>query len=217
MRRAKFLRIAREGWPFIGLAVVFGYLVAAAFGLWWALPFLLLLGGLAVFFYDRARPVPPGSLAVIAPVDGTIVHRRECYDPFLDREAIRISIDVACFGAYMLRSPVAGMVLEMPPSACPDTAGTVSWIRTNEGHDVVLTVAEGTMFGARPCQTPFGERVGQGRCCGQRRLARRLDVYVPPNSRVEVAQGATVHAGADVIAKFVRKHNGNGNGDSALD
>lgn len=179
-------------------------------GPWWALPFVVLIGGLAGFFYDRKRTVPPGSLTVTAPVDGCVVHRRECYDPFLDREAIRLTLDIRFFGAYLLRSPVAGTVLEIPPSTGPDYSRPVSWVRTNDGDDLVMTVSEGALFGARPCQTPFGERVGQGRPCGQRRLAYRLDVYLPANSRIEVIQGDRVRAGMDVLARFVRKREPNG-------
>lgn len=209
MRRARFLRVAGGGWPFVGLVFAAGCVVVALLGPWWALPFLLLLGGLAVFFHDRKRPVPPGSLTITAPVDGCVVHRRECYDPYLDREAIRLTLDVALFGAYLLRAPVAGTVLEISQSACPEFSGPVSWIRTNDGDDVVMTVSEGALFGARPCQAPFGERVGQGRPCGERRLARQLDVYLPANSRIEVIQGDTVRAGTDIIARFVRKPDDN--------
>lgn len=205
MRRARFLRIARDGWPLVGLAIVVGCLFATALSPWWAGPFALLTGVLLAFFYDQVRRFPPGTFTVIAPVDGTIVQRRECYDPFLDREAIRLTLDVAMFGAYLVRAPVAGTVLEIPASAGPEGAGTASWLRTRDGHDLVMTVCEGTLFGAPPCQTPFGERVGQARPCGQRRLAQRMDLYLPVNSRIEVIQGDRVRAGVDVIARFVRR------------
>lgn len=207
--RARFLRVAGEGWPFVSLVLIAGCVCAYLLGPLWLLPFLVLIAGLSAFFHDRKRPVPPGSLAVTAPVDGSVVHRRECYDPFLDREAIRLTFDVAFLGTYLFRSPVAGTVLELPASACPDFAGPVSWIRTNNGDEVVMTVSEGIMFGTPPCQAPFGERVGQGRPCGQRRLAQQLDLYLPKNSRVEVIQDDQVRAGMDIIARFVRKGDGN--------
>lgn len=206
MRRARFLRIARDGWPFLGLTALVGCILAVTLSPWWALPFLLLACVLAAFFHDQMRSVPPGSFTVTAPVDGEVVHRRECYDPFLDRQAIRLTLEVTLFGVYLVRAPVAGTVRELPPSACSEFAVPVSWFRTKDGHDVVMAVSEGALFGAQPCQAPFGERVGQGRPCGQRRLAQRLDIYLPATCRIEVIQGDTVRAGADVIARFVRKH-----------
>lgn len=212
MRRATFLQIAREGWSFIAFALVLAY-GGAYFAGWWAgLPFLALAAWLIAFFHDPVRDVPSEPLAVIVPADGRVTHRRECYDAFLDREAIRISIDVASLGAYLLRTPAEGTVLELPAAAWSDFGGTASWIRTDEGDDIVLTVPRGAMFGARPCQVSFGERVGQGRRCGPRRLARRIDIYLPPHSRVEVSVGQRVRAGSDVLATLVHKRNGNGHG-----
>lgn len=210
MRRATFLQIAREGWSFVALALALAYAGGYFAGWWAALPFLALAAWLIAFFHDPVRDVPSEPLAVIVPVDGRVAQRRECYDPFLDREAVRVSIDVLRLGAYLLRTPAEGTVLELPASAMAGFSGTASWIRTDEGDDIVLTVPRGPMFGARPCQVSFGERVGQSRRCGPRRLARRMDVYLPPHSRVEVSVGQRVRAGTNVLATLVHKRNGNG-------
>lgn len=217
MGRATFLQIAREGWAFILLALALSYAVGDSLDSWAAgLPFLALAALLAAFFRDPPRRAPPGPLAVIAPVDGRITHRRECYDPFLDREAIRISIGVAAFGAYSLRSVVDGTVLELPECAAPDYRGTASWVRTDEGEDIVVAVPDGSLFGADPYRQRYGERVGQGRKCGHRRLARVVDIYLPPHARPEVEVGARVRAGADLLATLVRKRNGNEYGESSV-
>src|SRR5699024_11178544 len=115
-----------------------------------------------------------------------IRHRREGYDPFLDREAIKITIQFDLFGAYYLRSPVEGTALEVSGEGVESFDGVVSWIRTDEGDDIVVAISHGFTLGARPCRGNYGERVGQGRCCGTRRLARQIDVYLPVNSLVLV-------------------------------
>jgi phosphatidylserine decarboxylase len=46
-----------------------------------------------------------------------------------------------------------------------------------------------------------------------RRLARRVDLYLPVNSRVEVDLGDRVRGGACVLAKLVHKSS-DGRGDS---
>jgi phosphatidylserine decarboxylase len=207
-----FLHIAREGWPPIALTAAAG---AAAYtlGVWWAaLPFVAVVAGLAFFFHDGDRHAPAEPFAVVTPVDGRVVRRRECHDPFLDRDAVRISVRVARFGQYFLRAPVEGTVLELTPDVWPEFTGTASWIRTDEGDDLVIAVSEGVMFGARPCQTPYGERVGQGRRCGARRLARCLDLYLPVNTRFEADIGQRVAAGCSTLATLMHKKNGNGNG-----
>src|SRR5699024_8352832 len=177
MKRATLFQIPREGWlvliPLIGLLLV----LAAAFGWRAALPAGVLVMLAVLFFHDRPRYISAEPLAVIAPVDGVVQHRREGYDPFLDREAIKISIRVRLLCAYYLRSPVEGTLKELDGKAELLPAAPASWIRTDEGDDVALVVSAGSLLGARPCLGSYGVRVGQGRSCGIRRLARVMDVY----------------------------------------
>lgn len=212
MRNVTFLHIAREGWLTILLIAAAGLAAYSFWGWWGALPFVVVVALMAAYFHDGERQVPAEPLAVVTPVDGRVIHRRECYDPFLDREAVRVSIQVDLFGFYFVRSPVEGTVLELPPDAWPEFAGTASWIRTDEGDDVVFAVTEGAMFGARPCEARYGERVGQGRRCGMRRLARRVDLYLPANTRLEVDIDQRVAAGCSTLATLMHKKNGNGHG-----
>lgn len=208
MQRKTLLHIVPEGWYVITALTGITLLVNAFFGFWAALPGVALIALAIGFFRDAPRDVPAEPLAVIAPVDGTLRHRRECYDPYLDREAIKLSIDVNPLGAYLLRSPAEGTVLELPHETLTELGAAATWIRTDEGDELIMAVREGTLFGQRPCRSSYGERVGQGRCCGSRRLARRVDVFVPMNARVEIELGDRVRAGATVLAKLVHKDKG---------
>lgn len=205
MHRATVLHIAREGWPFIFLAAALALLCAFYVSPWLALPFVALMLYAGFFFHEPDRELPCSPLAVAAPLDGRIIHRRECYDPYLDREAIKISIEVNPLGAYCIRAAVEGKVLELIPGERLPRGITASWIQTDDGDDVVMVITRGSLFGARPCVCNFGDRVGQGRRCGYRRLARHLDVYVPPSSRVDVKNGQYVRAGQDTLAYLVHK------------
>lgn len=195
------LSIPLEGWAVLALLVGLAALINAAGA---PLLALLALGGvlpLVYFFGDRRRRVPAHARGVLAPVDGVVVHRRECHDPVLGREAIRIGIRVDPWGAYSLRSPVEGEVVEPPPGA---QAARASVIVTDEGDAIVLRAAGG-MLGARPVFAPWGERLGQGRRCGLRRLAREFDLFLPASARVEVPLGARVRCGETLIATILRK------------
>lgn len=205
MAKARIMRIAREGWPFIIVLAFVWWQVHMHVGLLYGLPIALGVVYLAAFFYEPDRDVPAEPLAVVAPTDGKISLRRESYDPFLNREAIKISIEVERVGAYMLRAPVEGGVLEIEPNDAKTRTAQASWIRTDEGDDVVFAVSAGSLFGARPCRVRYGERVGQGRRCGLRRLARQVDVYLPLHSRIDIAMGQKVKAGESVLATLVHK------------
>ena len=92
-------------------------------------------------------------------------------------------------------------------------ADKASWIQTDEHDDIVLVVREGSLLGQRPCNAGIGQRVGQGRRCGPRRLARVIDLYIPAKSRVEVELGSRVRAGNDVLATMV--HNSTSKSEAA--
>ena len=75
----------------------------------------------------------------------------------------------------------------------------------DEGDDVLIAAGRGGLLGQRPCLVPVGERVGHGRRCGLRRLARCIDVYIDESSRAKVCPGQSVRAGTDVLAILKRK------------
>lgn len=195
------LSLAPEGWPLALLLAALGLYAAVAGA--WAITALAAAGWLGClwFFHDGERQTPCRPRGVLAPVDGVVVHRRECHDPVLGREAIRLTLRVRCGAAYALRSPIEGEVAALPPS---ERGQPISRIRTDEGEDVLLVVRRG-FLGPRPLGVAYGERVGQGRRCGFRRLAWEFDLLLPAGSRVEVENGARVRAGESVLATLVRR------------
>src|ERR1700747_2543901 len=102
--------IAREGWPFLAIAI------AIAFGLsLTSLKWLAALAWLAVlfilqFFRDPPRTIPQQPNAVLSPADGRIVSVGQTRDPYLDRDALKVSVFMNVFNAHSNRSPVDGVV-----------------------------------------------------------------------------------------------------------
>ena len=197
---APILRIAPEGWLLIVLLLLAAFLAiesgAPLLAAFLALPAPLV----ARYTRDLDRHSPAKPRGVLAPVDGRVCFRRECHDPWLGREAIRLGIAVAPWSSYLLRAPVEGEV-----HSVPGAPRSVSRIRTDEGEDILIVVARGWLFGARPVWLPFGERLGQGKPCGLRRLALQIDVYLPAGSRVEVAPDQTIRCGETVLATLLRR------------
>ena len=101
--------IAREGWPFIAIAVALA--IAISFASWWiALPFWLLALFVLQFFRDPARLAPDGDNLVLAPADGRIVVVEQTEDPYAKRQALKISVFMNVFNVHSNRSPVDGVV-----------------------------------------------------------------------------------------------------------
>jgi phosphatidylserine decarboxylase len=198
-----WLRIAPELWA---IASVFALIAFTAYegARWFWFGFWLLVTALVLRFgYGAHSRVMGKATGVMAPVDGIVKFRRECHDPFLGREAIRIGIAAKPFANYFLHAPVEGEV-----HALPDDPPQVSWVQTDEGDDIIIAVSKGWLFGAKPVWVPVGERVGQGKRCGVRRLAVWVDVYLPANARVEVRLQQAVKSGDTVLATLLRKSHG---------
>ena len=98
--------IAREGWPY--LIVVFVVAVALSLAAWWPLAALAWVAFLFIlqFFRDPPRNVPGDPNVVLSPADGRIVRIGNARDPWLDRDALLISVFMNVFNVHSNRSPV---------------------------------------------------------------------------------------------------------------
>lgn len=200
-----FLHITREGWPWVLGWLLLSLLVYQNLGVEMSVPFWLMVLVTVAYFWESNRNIPPRPMGVVAPVDGRVTDVESLQDELLGRPASRISIRISPFASYMLRAATEGQVTELSADARASLNGrTATWLHTDEGQDVLMVVESGSLLGARPCRYAYGERVGQGRRCGVRRLARRIDVYVPQNSRVDVSKGDRVRGGETVIATLAR-------------
>ena len=102
--------IAREGWPFLAIALA----LALGASLFWStwLAALLWIAALFVlqFFRDPPRDVPGDAWTVVSPADGRVVAVEKARDPYLERDAIKVSVFMNVFNVHSNRSPVDGQV-----------------------------------------------------------------------------------------------------------
>jgi phosphatidylserine decarboxylase len=102
--------IAREGWPFLGIGFVASLLVNFFCGFLWALPLWAATLFILQFFRDPGRTLPDDPQAVVSPADGRVVMVCRATDPYLNREALKISVFMNVFNVHSNRSPVDGTV-----------------------------------------------------------------------------------------------------------
>jgi phosphatidylserine decarboxylase len=107
--------LAREGWPHIAIALLIAASVLVLANWQWSIPFWLLALFVIQFFRDPARTIPSQENAVLSPADGRIVAVEQTEDPYLKREAIKISVFMNVFNVHSNRSP---MVLPRKLSQC---------------------------------------------------------------------------------------------------
>jgi phosphatidylserine decarboxylase len=205
--------IAREGWPFIAIGAVvaiglsvLGYWIFAAIA-WVLLVFVV------QFFRDPARTSPDGAEAVLAPADGRVVLVGKARDPYLDRDALKISVFMNVFNVHSNRSPVDGKVVNRwyyPGSfvnAALDKASLENernalHIRTVEGHDVTCVQIAGLVARRILCYVEPGADVRRGQRYGFIRFGSRVDVYLDATAKPRVAVGDVASAAVTILAEL---------------
>jgi len=198
--------IASEGWPWIIAAVILTLLVYRFAGWAWSLPGGVLTVLLILLFQDPYRRVPPLPLGVLAPVDGRVLEIHKCTDEVLPGAWQRITIRGNPFGAYTVRAPIEGAVLDVREEVRlrggrPAPSGL--WLRSEEQDDVVLFFPRRARRLAPRAFVGYGERIGQGQRFAYLRMAPRAEIYLPVTAEMRVAKGDRVRAGIDLLAELV--------------
>ena len=205
--------IAREGWAFLAIAFIFAIGLSWS-GPWW-LAGLAWLAALfiAQFFRDPPRVAPTQSNAVLSPADGKIVLVERARDPYLDRDALKISVFMNVFNVHSNRSPVDGIVKNKwyhPGSffnAALDKASLENercalHLTTANSVDVTCVQIAGLIARRILCYVETGDRLSRGQRYGFIRFGSRVDVYLPPAATPRVAVGDMAYATTTIIAEL---------------
>jgi len=204
--------IAREGWPFLGIAVVISLAASFFFG-WWSLPLWLASVFILQFFRDPPRQVPEDPQAVVSPADGRVVWVGKSQDPYLKREALKVSVFMNVFNVHSNRSPVDAVVKErwyFPGSflnAALDKASLENernalWLQTRERQDVTCVQIAGLIARRILCYVGAGAELARGQRFGFIRFGSRVDVYLAPAAAPKVAVGDVVFATETILAEL---------------
>lgn len=204
--------IAREGWPFLALALALAALVAY-FKPFWSIPFWIVALFVLQFFRDPPRAVAGDARTVVAPADGRIVAVEKAHDPYLDRESTKVSVFMNVFNVHSNRAPVDGEVKQVwyragsfvnaaLDKASTDNERNALWIRADAGADVTCVQIAGLIARRILCYVKPGDKLARGQRYGFIRFGSRLDVYLPPNARVRAALGDKVYAASSVLASL---------------
>ncbi|HYP68488.1 MAG TPA: phosphatidylserine decarboxylase [Thiobacillaceae bacterium] len=203
--------IAREGWLFLAISLAASLLATWAWGKWSA-PLWLWTLFVLQFFRDPAR-VPPADVdAVMSPADGRIVAVERTTDPYLERDALKISVFMNVFNVHSNRSPVDGEIKgrwynpgaflnAAVDKASTDNERNALWIRTERG-DITFVQIAGLIARRILCYVRTGDVLGRGQRYGFIRFGSRVDVYLPLHAKPEVSLGQKVKAAKTILARW---------------
>ena len=206
--------LAREGWPFIGLALVLSLLATVLWGGVAAIPFYIVLVFVLQFFRDPPRPVPELANAVLSPADGRIVKIEKVRDPYADRDALLISVFMNVFNVHSNRASVDGVVravqyfpglfvnadLDKASSENERNAVVIDATVNGQQHVVTLVQVAGLIARRILCYVHPTDVLAKGERYGFIRFGSRVDVYLPLSAVPKVAPGDKVSATTTVLA-----------------
>jgi phosphatidylserine decarboxylase len=204
--------IAREGWLFLAVSIGLSVIVTVVFG-WWSLPVWLAALFILQFFRDPAREVPEDPLAVVSPADGRIVSVGRARDPYLERDALKISVFMNVFNVHSNRAPVDGTVKgrwyhagsflnAALDKASLENERNALWFRTRGGADVSCVQVAGLIARRILCYVAEGASLERGQRYGFIRFGSRVDVYLPLDAEVKAALGDKVYAAETILARL---------------
>jgi phosphatidylserine decarboxylase len=136
-------------------------------------------------------------------------------DPYLEREAIKVSVFMNVFNVHSNRSPVDGEVKKRwynpgrfvnaaLDKASLENERNALWLRTAEGADVICVQVAGLIARRILCHVREGDSLARGQRFGFIRFGSRVDIYVPVDAKVVAALGDKVYATNTIIATLPR-------------
>lgn len=204
--------MAREGLYYILIPLLLA-IIALAFGYWpVALVLLALAGFMAFFFRDPQRTSPPEAGVIVSPADGRVTRVRPLVPEDPNSPNV-ISIFLSPFDVHINRSPIAGTITDVTYTrgkflmATKEESSLINeqnalTIRGEELTVVCKQIA-GVLARRIVCWKRAGDSVALGERIGLIKFSSRTDLILPPNVRLEVAEGARVRGGATIIGRIV--------------
>ncbi len=206
--------IARPGYPVI-FASGFVTFVFALLGL---TPIALLCLAFTFFtcyfFRDPERLVPLKEDAVVSPADGkVIITGSETDSPYYEGECRKISIFMSVFNVHVNRIPYDGKitkVLYFPgkffsanlDKASKENEHNAIFIETIDKKRLTTVQIAGLIARRIICNVQQEDRVTKGQRFGMICFGSRLDIYLPPDTTINVAVGDKVQAGTTILGYF---------------
>ena len=209
---------AREGYPFIlGAAALAAIAFALALRLrsWplWLVALLLTVIALWVawFFRDPVRQGERGANVAIAPADGRVVLITNIDEPtFVHGPTLRVSIFMNVFDVHVNRYPVngavqyvarkAGQFLNAVTEASSNDNEQVSVGIVSGPHRILTRQIAGLIARRIITDSQDGDQAVQGTRMGLIRFGSRVDLFLPPSSKLRVKIGERTVAGVTVVA-----------------
>ena len=202
--------IAREGWPFLAIALILAISATIRCAAW-SIPVWIVALFVLQFFRDPPREIPQTVGAVLSPADGRVIKVERAQDPYGQREAILISVFMNVFNVHSNRSPVDGKIEQVQyfpgkfvnadlDKASLENERNAIVLKTADAQTVTFVQVAGLIARRILCYVKAGDVLTRGQRYGFIRFGSRVDVYLPVDADVKVSIGDKVSATTTILA-----------------
>ncbi|MDA8089764.1 MAG: phosphatidylserine decarboxylase family protein [Nitrospiraceae bacterium] len=211
MRFSLFAFFAPEGYPYFAGFGIVTLIFGVEWG-WLAIIPGLLLAFMFYFFRDPERETPREE-GYICPADGRIIVAENLYeDNYLKKDSMLISIFMSPMDVHVNRAPCDCTVrLVKYTKGSFKKAFTEHAFHKNEhisvvmeeegGGNLLVRQVAGSIAQKAVCRKKPGDRLKRGERFGMIKFSSRVDVYLPPDVKLQIALGDRVRAGETILAK----------------
>lgn len=214
-----YLPVAVPGVKFIAAAGMITGIFFYTGPLWAAIFCLLVTGFICWFFRDPEREFSGPENALISPADGRVIRIDEVDGGENATFAMRkVSIFMNVFNVHVNRVPFTGTVQEVQytpgkflnasfDKASEHNERNALAIKADSGAVYKVVQVAGLIARRIVCKTGKGAAVQKGARYGMICFGSRLDLYLPPDTKIAVSIGQKVKAGTCVIG-FINESTG---------
>lgn len=208
--------IAREGTAAVLVTFSAGCALVYFDVLYAAVPAFALGAVLIRLYWEPRRRPPAVPLGLLSPVDGRVARIEPYQDTWLDRPALRISIELSPPGITVFFSATEGKVqriwtnygpfgeerLKRSLRASPDCYAVQ--VKSDEGDNVLMAVSSRWPLSRCRFHRSPGERIGQGARFGFVYFASSFELLAPADAIPRIEVGDRVRAISSVLAELKR-------------
>ncbi len=200
--------IAREGWPFIGIALAVFIITVTIGSIPLVVAAFLLTLFVVWFFRNPERETPKEKGVVVSPADGTVIAAMGN-----SGGDTKISIFMSVFNVHVNRIPATGVVKRIEynkgkflvaskDKASLDNEQNAITIEDENGRRIKFVQIAGLVARRIVCYLKEGDSVNRGERFGMIRFGSRMDVYLPAGFTIQVKKGDKVSAGSTVLGYY---------------
>ncbi|MFZ0488793.1 MAG: phosphatidylserine decarboxylase family protein [Salegentibacter sp.] len=215
----------KEGYRIMAFTAIFLIAVnALSYGLidiYWV-KFAILIASIILFvlivqfFRNPSRNTTLNNKHVVAPVDGKVVAIEEVFEKeYFKQKRLQISIFMSPINVHVTRHPIGGMVkyskyhpgkflVAWHPKSSEENERTTVVVENELAGEVMYRQIAGAMAKRIVNYAEVGQEVVQGSDSGFIKFGSRVDVFLPPGTKINVELNQKVKGGLSVIAEVER-------------